>query len=73
MIAQLICNLINPNKVVEFSNVSYIDENTIMPTISERLSKMGKKAKLMSPNIETDYSKNFSTININKNIIYFVH
>ena len=67
MIADIICNTTSANKVVEFADACYIDDNVLIPTVGESLYNKGKKVKIISPNIRTTYNNSFSTIEVNKN------
>lgn len=62
LLAKIICEVVEFNNSVEFSNAYYIDNGLIVPTISHSLSKLGKTTTLVSPYLKSSNKNSFNII-----------
>lgn len=70
MLAELICNVIKTDNMVEFANVKYIDEELLTPTIAEAYINMGNTATIITSNTIELKNEKLTIINTMSNNPY---
>lgn len=70
LIAKLIKESIDVNKITEFSDTFYVDYNTMYPTISQAFATGGYEAELLTPNLRNITIDDMIVTNVPKNNIY---
>lgn len=64
MISYLLKELIDSNKIIEFSDTFYTDNKNLYPSIGQTFSENGGKSILLTPNVKTHTIKDTIIINV---------